>query len=488
MTQTKSSFDRFGDDLTELILSYLTFEDKVRLECTAKQWRRLVYNKQYILCIEENGVNSLPQLIKDFDHKWLTERREPIEMMTIDLRALESVLKKCHNIKQLFIKPVFNRDILRLINEYCPRLKSLTLDYIDPKTFDDMAFCNFAKELEFFKFFGDEDPYSQIDLLLKSCPNLKTVGDNFTDQEFDFYSKVIIKEDKSFLPELQEIRTIMGRVQAFKIVVDKYGDTLSHISAAIDCDFNRLSRMKSILSLIGRLKNLKSLQLVTASINRKIVLDFKLMFKNLKSLLSLDLKFDRYLSKPSLIESIIGTIPELKSLQELSIKGWAYGKPFDINCLPHLPNVVRLSIDCDQLADISAKTLSTKLPKIKFIRFSGRKEIPNNLFESLSSVKTLSKVINRHKRFYYGKYLKKRLSEPRLTLLTDECGLIVDEDIDCVVGEEEHNFDDFLESHEEDDEDLDALLFMGHDYYDTSDDSDDQYYFEIEDNYIEYEH
>ena len=31
--------DRFGDDLTELILQYLTFEDKVRLECVSKQWR-----------------------------------------------------------------------------------------------------------------------------------------------------------------------------------------------------------------------------------------------------------------------------------------------------------------------------------------------------------------------------------------------------------------------------------------------------------------
>ena len=45
----KNSFDRLGDDLTELILQYLTFEDKVRLECVSKQWRRLVYNKQFII-------------------------------------------------------------------------------------------------------------------------------------------------------------------------------------------------------------------------------------------------------------------------------------------------------------------------------------------------------------------------------------------------------------------------------------------------------
>ena len=30
---SRDSFDRFGDDLTELILSFMSFEDKIRLEC-----------------------------------------------------------------------------------------------------------------------------------------------------------------------------------------------------------------------------------------------------------------------------------------------------------------------------------------------------------------------------------------------------------------------------------------------------------------------
>ena len=42
----KNSFDRLGDDMTELIVSYLWFEDKVRLECMSKQWRRLVFKKR----------------------------------------------------------------------------------------------------------------------------------------------------------------------------------------------------------------------------------------------------------------------------------------------------------------------------------------------------------------------------------------------------------------------------------------------------------
>lgn len=46
------SFDRFGDDLCELLLSYLSFNDKIRLECVSKQWKRLVYSKQLVLSAE----------------------------------------------------------------------------------------------------------------------------------------------------------------------------------------------------------------------------------------------------------------------------------------------------------------------------------------------------------------------------------------------------------------------------------------------------
>ena len=45
----KDSMDRFGDDLTEEVLQYLTFEDKIRLECVSKQWQRLIYNKQFVI-------------------------------------------------------------------------------------------------------------------------------------------------------------------------------------------------------------------------------------------------------------------------------------------------------------------------------------------------------------------------------------------------------------------------------------------------------
>ena len=55
----KNSFDRFGDDLTEEILQYLTFEDKIRLECVSKKWQRCVYRKQFRINIKVQSKNRI---------------------------------------------------------------------------------------------------------------------------------------------------------------------------------------------------------------------------------------------------------------------------------------------------------------------------------------------------------------------------------------------------------------------------------------------
>ena len=83
----KNSFDRFGDDLTELIVSYLWFEDKVRLECVSKQWRRLVFNKQFAIELNSN--------------QFLRKNKNSLKMIGLLYRGnqltIESVLKKCSN-------------------------------------------------------------------------------------------------------------------------------------------------------------------------------------------------------------------------------------------------------------------------------------------------------------------------------------------------------------------------------------------------------
>src|ERR1700729_670917 len=78
------SFDRFGDDLCELVLSYLTFKDKLIFECLSKQWKRFVFNKQYII----RNRNLFFRKGKDI-------------VDVVNWLSLEALLQKCQFIREI---------------------------------------------------------------------------------------------------------------------------------------------------------------------------------------------------------------------------------------------------------------------------------------------------------------------------------------------------------------------------------------------------
>ncbi|XP_054157839.1 uncharacterized protein LOC128956180 [Oppia nitens] len=60
----RQSFDRFGDDLTELLLSYLSFDEKIRHECVSKQWQRLVFQSHNYIEDNEIYVKNYEKIMK----------------------------------------------------------------------------------------------------------------------------------------------------------------------------------------------------------------------------------------------------------------------------------------------------------------------------------------------------------------------------------------------------------------------------------------
>ena len=178
----KNSFDRLGDDLTELILQYLTFEDKVRLECVSKQWRRLVFNKQFAIELnsyKQNAKNVLEQLFRRNDRLY------------IDMKALESVVKKCPNISSVDIISNFEgQEVLSLIGRYCPNIKSLTCNGIN--NISDFIRDN-GHKLEDINLYNIS--IERAKHLLRFCSNLNRITIN------DFPSFI---EDKDFLQKLKQ--------------------------------------------------------------------------------------------------------------------------------------------------------------------------------------------------------------------------------------------------------------------------------------------
>src|SRR5690349_14078889 len=84
------SFDRFGDDLSEVLLTHLPLKDKIRLQCVSKQWRRTLFQRQTILSIDKYG--KLDYSI-----------RESIIRRINDITRLKNVLAKCSKVKTILI-------------------------------------------------------------------------------------------------------------------------------------------------------------------------------------------------------------------------------------------------------------------------------------------------------------------------------------------------------------------------------------------------
>jgi hypothetical protein len=86
------SFDRFGDDLCEVLISYLSISDKIRLECVSKQWKNLIFNKQNIIFVNYN-----------------VDPNKSIKVptnITSDVKLFEKILQKFRFIEKIFIQTI----------------------------------------------------------------------------------------------------------------------------------------------------------------------------------------------------------------------------------------------------------------------------------------------------------------------------------------------------------------------------------------------
>ena len=143
----KSSFDRFGDDLIELVLSYIPFEDCFHFRCVSKQWKRLIFNKQKELII-----------LKESKIKFFNEDNNENKF-----KAIEVIFKNCPNIRSVEIEDKLSDDfftadevneIFEQIIKYCHILHEIKTYFVDDLAVDTMnRFCNkFGSKLKSIEF------------------------------------------------------------------------------------------------------------------------------------------------------------------------------------------------------------------------------------------------------------------------------------------------------------------------------------------------
>ena len=442
----KNSFDRFGDDLTELILQYLTFEDKVRLECVSKQWRRLVFNKQYAIEIlgseSINYINSnncgqqlvsyLGSISKEKNNSlnklMIVRANRLLDIRKLNIEAFESVLKKCPNIKKVIIDFGIDSSVLSLIGRYCPRIKSLGYKTLNLYTNEDNAlsfFCMYGHKLEELYLYGNDWVGYEI-VYLRHCTNLKIL--------MLMDSPLIYKQDEGFLPKLEEIRFPpdylyiynVRNVNELKIMTDKYSQTMKILNVSLG--YLTAEEIKTCVECIARFENLKGLRLEIRSYRTEEPIDdcLSLIGQKCNKLLKLDLDIqitisDRFFSSLSEFKAIKKL--KITLLDDIEAKG-------SIECFKHCKQLIELDITYDKKREDFFANIGSFVPKLQSLRITTLKQYSDSFIDSFHSMKYIQKVEHyncEHIVWYFGKCLSNEMSchnRQHIIRVNDNCGHI----------------------------------------------------------------
>ena len=391
----KNCFDRFGDDLTEEILQYLTFEDKVRLECVSKQWRRLVFNKQFVIEFLNSGhknKNSLNGL-----YRGIGRRKK------LNKKLLKSVLKKCPNITDVKIRRGINSSVLSLIGRYCPNIKSLTFGE---------SIGSDEEVLSFFRMYGHK--LEELVIVKEDCSNRRVLNmdnndDNIVvidnDQVVEevilielnvknykhFYefcpnirrisfprkprNSIVLDKRKEFLPQLQQMKYLWifsKGLENMKILSDKYSKTIKILD--ITLTYMNLKELKTCIECIARFENLKELKLRidSATITQPIDDCLSLIGQKCNKLLKLDL-------------SIYSGFPISQQFLRKVLSG-------SVECFKHCKQLKHLYIRNDELREDFFANIASFVPKIQSLSIETDKQFSDSFINLFQSMKYIQKV------------------------------------------------------------------------------------------------
>ncbi|XP_054161794.1 uncharacterized protein LOC128959805 [Oppia nitens] len=247
-----SSFDRFGDDLAALILTYLPFEDQLRLECVSKQFQSCGIQRQ-------TSITSDVRTKMKFISKSLTKKKY------FDNNKWLSLMKRCPNVQSVDMSWIAGQElsVLRAIH----RLRTIwpQLRRID---------CNIDD------LFDGKD----IQFLCKEFPEMISKIDINNSNRISFYDKSL----KPYLPSMTNLRHLFTNLidQTFigkQLVVTGLHGFSCHLSDNMESRFalfindNRhlkylslkykkqivynKNSMNTVLSIVGQFKQLKQLDL-----------------------------------------------------------------------------------------------------------------------------------------------------------------------------------------------------------------------------------
>ena len=365
----KNSFDRFADDLTELIVSYLWFEDKVRLECVSKQWRRLVFNKQIVIDLkdlcsndESKKKNSLKSLFRRYYYNDKRGYRYLSISNDFDRQLLESVLKKCPNISQIDNSSNIYTNHFDLISKYCRRItKLITPSYTNGEKMIELVTKHgqWLQELVIMHSWSRPWP-NYVKTLLQMCSNIKNI-------DFGVGFKYVINDLETLkkLRVIKEVNIRENESYILEILVAKYSTSLEATDIAL-CILSS-DELKTCFAHISRFESLESLELnIESIISEELIVEcLKLLANKLTKLR--ELRFKSY--NDIISERFLFAFSEFRSLNRLflDLGNTTKKKEGIVECFKRMTRLKHLSITYRKIPQDFFTNIKTTLPNIRFL-------------------------------------------------------------------------------------------------------------------------
>ena len=422
----KNSFDRFGDDLNEEILQYLTFEDKIRLECVSKQWQRCVFKKQYVIEIRKGFKPT-----KDSLNKLSISQK----IHKIRIKPFESVLKKCPNIIKVNIQLSVNSKVLSLIGQYCHHIKSLKMSDISVK--DVRIFRDNGHKLKELILMGESS-----EQMYQYCPNVTKIF---------AYDLSWFLENIEILPNnVEQINTdwnescfsielgnMFNDCFQLDILADKYSKTLKTLNISFVRNKTELKKstvrkesIKEWIDGIARFENLQSLTLDFSDLNITEPIDdcLSLIGQKCTKLLKLDLEIDNTVP---ISDEFFDIFCEFKTIKKLNIFIWHKVLSGSVECFKHCKKLNELDIKCNQISEDFFANIASFVPKLKSLKISTLSGKYSDSFiyrfHSMENIQKVSFDGNCQVFWYFGKCLSNEMSGPfakYIIPVNNNCGYI----------------------------------------------------------------
>ena len=388
----KDSFsDRFCDDLTEVIVNWLTIQDKIKLSAVSKQFQRCLHNtrhKQRVLRLtseKTNDRNNYHILLQEW---WLSKFMD--QTFYVHISRLEQILKTFPNINEIYfdgyVFVVNKEEVLNKISQMSSLLSTFSFDFCGTSLSEITQFAQkFGPNLRSLEFCTSCD----VNRMIRFCPNLFSISEVRFNRLFDRKEILVKNLKKAF-----KVYDINDK-ELFKIFV-KNNQNLTHLDIRLS-----LKTSADTSDVIRALCGLKLLELLSIQIKDNNSYDKRMAesveqigvkCNKLKSF-ELDVSDGQAFNAQHFCEAF-KKFPFLKKLSFRSTDN-KLRERLDINCIKNCKHLTHLKLMSDQIDDNFFIGIESVFPRLKSLKIFLKDELSDSALQSMAKLKHLETLIIR---------------------------------------------------------------------------------------------